>query len=191
MFNEISQKMKSAKLKDKKLYLVTDRGKFSSVDDFLNKIASSLQGGVQIVQLREKTANAKEFTDIAKKVRQLCSMYDALFIVNDRVDIAKIVQADGVHLGQDDIDIHSAREILGNEAIIGISTHAPDQALKAVENGADYIGVGPVFETPTKPGRQAVGIDYVKWASQNIEIPWFAIGGINIDNADEVVKARR
>jgi thiamine-phosphate pyrophosphorylase len=189
MFEELSKKLKFKKLTDKKLYLVTDRSQFSSVDTFLDSIAASLKGGVQIVQLREKTANAKEFIELAKKVKELCGLYDALFIINDRVDIAHIVGADGVHLGQDDIDIDSARHLLGKDAIVGLSTHAPDQALKAVEAGADYIGVGPVFETPTKPGRKSVGLEYVEWASKNVEIPWFAIGGINQDNAHEVISA--
>lgn len=189
MFEELSKKLKLKKLQDKKLYLVTDRTQFSSDDEFLDKIAASLQGGVQIIQLREKTANAKKFIELAKKIKELCSLYNALFIVNDRVDIANIVQADGVHLGQEDIGIHSARHLLGKDAIIGISTHSPGQAQQAVESGADYIGVGPVFETPTKQGRQAVGLEYVKWVAKEINIPWFAIGGINLNNVDLVIQA--
>jgi thiamine-phosphate pyrophosphorylase len=189
MFKELSKKLKTLKLHDKKLYLVTDRSKFNSQDEFLDKIALALKGGVQIVQLREKNATAREFIDLGRKVKELCALYDALFIINDRVDIANIVGADGVHLGQDDIDINSARHIIGKDAIIGISTHSSEQAKKAVESGADYIGVGPVFETPTKPGRQAVGLEYVKWASQNVYIPWYAIGGINLDNVNEVINA--
>jgi len=188
MFDELSKKLKIKKLEDKKLYLVTDRSNFSSTDDFLDAVASSLKGGVQIVQLREKSACAKEFAQLGKKVKELCSLYDALFIINDRVDIAHIVNADGVHLGQDDIDIDSARHLLGKDAIIGLSTHEPEQALKAVAAGADYIGVGPVFETPTKPGRKSVGLEYVEWAAKNINIPWFAIGGINSENLDDVIK---
>ena len=189
MFEELSKKLKLKRLEDKKLYLVTDRSKFSSIDEFLDAVASSLKGGVQIVQLREKTASAKEFVELGRKVKELCAIYDALFIINDRVDVAHIVGADGVHLGQDDIDIDSARHILGKDAIVGISTHAPEQAEKAVASGADYIGVGPVFETPTKPGKKSVGLEYVEWASKNVSIPWFAIGGINTENLFEVIKA--
>lgn len=189
MFDELSQKIKKNRLLNKNLYLVTDSSKFSSEDEFLDKVASSLKGGVQILQLREKKATAKEFINLAKKVKELCSLYNAIFIINDRVDIAKIVGADGVHLGQDDIDIDSARDILGKDAIIGLSTHAPEQAINAINTNADYIGVGPVFTTPTKPGRVAVGIEYVKWASENVDLPWFAIGGINLDNAKEVITA--
>lgn len=189
MFEELSKKLKLKRLEDKKLYLVTDRSKFSSVDEFLDAVAASLKGGVQIVQLREKTANAKEFIGLGRKVKELCAIYDALFIINDRVDVAHIVGADGVHLGQDDIDIDSARHLLGKDAIVGISTHAPEQAEKAVASGADYIGVGPVFETPTKPGRKSVGLEYVEWASKNVNIPWFAIGGISAENVSEVINA--
>lgn len=189
MFEELLKKSKLDRLKDKKLYLVTDRSKFESNDLFLDAVAQALEGGAGIIQLREKVASAKEIIDLGKKIRELCSLYNALFIINDRVDIANIIGADGVHLGQDDIDIHSARHMLGKDTIIGLSTHAPEQALKAVESGADYIGVGPVFTTPTKPGRSAVGLEYVNWASKNIDIPWYAIGGIDTENVQEVTKA--
>lgn len=187
MFEELSKKIKKERIKNKKLYLVTSS--MPSQDEFLDRVALALKGGVQIVQLREKAAPAKDIIELGIKLRELCSLYDALFIVNDRVDIAKITCADGVHLGQDDIEIKQARKILGDEAIIGVSTHSPDQAKEAMDSGADYIGVGPVFETPTKPGKKAVGLEYVKWASQNADIPWFAIGGINSENLSEVLNA--
>lgn len=189
MFENLSSKLNKFQLQDRKLYLVTDRSKFEDDDSFLDAVAASLAGGVDILQLREKSANAKQFVELAKRVRELCSIYNTLFIINDRVDVAQIVDADGVHVGQDDIDVFSARKILGQDKIIGLSTHAPEQALKAVEIGADYIGVGPVFETPTKPGKKSVGLEYVEWASKNIEIPFFAIGGIDLSNVDEVTKA--
>ena len=189
MFEELSKKLKLKRLSDKKLYLVTDRSRFASDDEFLDAVASALRGGAGIVQLREKTAPAREFIELGRKIKELCALYDSLFIINDRVDIAHIVGADGVHLGQDDIDINSARHILGKDAIVGISTHSPEQAQKAVESGADYIGVGPVFETPTKPGRKSVGLEYVEWAAGNVDIPWFAIGGINTENVSEVINA--
>lgn len=174
---------------DKKLYLVTNSDKFASEDEFLDAVASALQGGVDILQLREKNMPAKKILELGKKLKQLCSEYGATFIVNDRIDIAAILDADGVHLGQDDLDVKSAREILGDKCIVGVSTHAPEQALKAVEDGADYIGVGPVFATPTKEGRIPVGLDYVKWVSENIDLPAFAIGGIDEENIDEVINA--
>lgn len=189
MHEELTIKHRKYLLNHKKLYLVTDSSNFDSEDDFLNAVAASLKGGVQIVQLREKTASAKDFIAVGRKVRELCALYEAVFIVNDRVDIAIALGADGVHLGQDDIDIATAREILGSEAIIGLSTHCPEHAIKAIESGADYIGVGPVYTTPTKPGRQAVGLDYVRWAAENVDIPWFAIGGINTENVEQVVSS--
>lgn len=179
-------------LDSKKLYLVTNSDKFNSEDAFLDAIASALKGGVDILQFREKNMPAKKIVELGKKIKQLCSEYNVIFIVNDRVDIAAVLEADGVHLGQDDLDVKSTKEILGNKwggkCIIGVSTHAPEQALKAVEDGVDYIGIGPVFATPTKEGRTPVGLEYVKWVSENIDIPAFAIGGIDEENVDEVIK---
>jgi len=188
MWEKLKEKYNQLKLTDKKLYLVTNSDKFKSEDDLLDAIASSLQGGVDILQLREKTMPAKKIVELGRKIKQLCLQYGCTFIVNDRVDIALILEADGVHLGQDDLDVKSAREILGNNIIIGVSTHAPEQAQKAVEDGADYIGVGPVFETPTKLGRQAVGLGYAKWVAENIDLPTFAIGGIDEENFEQVLE---
>lgn len=189
MWEKLKEKFSSIKLIDKRLYLVTNSDKFQNEDEFLDAVASALEGGVDIVQFREKTMSAKKTMELGKKVKQLCAQYDAMFVINDRVDIAMVLDADGVHLGQDDLDIKSARELLREGVIIGKSTHSPEQALKAVEEGADYIGVGPVFETPTKQGRKAVGLEYVKWAAENIEIPFFAIGGIDKENVGEVLKS--
>jgi thiamine-phosphate pyrophosphorylase len=189
MFDRLSEKLNKYRLRDKNLYLVTSSDGFNNDNDFLDAVASSLKGGVQVIQLREKNSAAKRIIELGKKIRELSSFYEAIFIINDRIDIASIINADGVHLGQDDVDIKHAREILGQEFIIGLSTHSPEQAQKAVEDGADYIGVGPVFETPTKPGRKSVGLEYVTWASQNIDIPWYAIGGINLENTQEVIEA--
>lgn len=189
MWDKLKEKYNQIKLAEKRLYLVTNSDQFDTDDAFLDAVASALAGGVDILQLREKNMSANRILELGKKVKQLCLQYNTTFIVNDRVDIAKILEADGVHLGQDDLDIFSAREILGANAIVGISTHAPEQALRAVEQGADYIGVGPVFATPTKQGRVPVGLEYVKWTSENIDIPSFAIGGIDIENCQEVFDA--
>jgi len=189
MWNKLKEKYNQIKLGDKHLYLVTNSDSFASEDEFLDAVASALEGGVDILQLREKTKSANQIFTLGKKLKQLCAQYNTTFIINDRVDIAALVEADGVHLGQDDLDVKSAREILGENAIVGISTHEPKQALKAVEDGADYIGVGPVFATPTKQGRIPVGLEYVKWISENIKIPAFAIGGIDLTNCEKVLDA--
>lgn len=189
MWTKLEEKFSKIKLADKKLYLVTNSDKFDSEDAFLDAIASALKGGVDILQLREKNMSAKKIIELGRKIKLLCSEYNTTFVVNDRIDIAAVLEADGVHLGQDDLDVKSAREILGENIIVGVSTHAPEQALKAVEDGADYIGVGPVFATPTKEGRIPVGLDYVKWASKNIDLPAFAIGGIDEENVEQVLKA--
>ncbi len=189
MFERLKMNIKKYLLEKRKLYLVTNSDLFNSDDEFLDRVALALKHGVDIVQLREKKRPAKEIIELGYKIRELSSNFNALFIVNDRIDIAKIVHADGVHLGQDDISLKTAREMLGDEFIIGISTHCPDDATRAMDGGADYIGVGPVFKTPTKPGRTPVGLEYVKWANENVNIPFFAIGSIEPDNIDDVIKA--
>ena len=167
----------------------TPLGRLSIDQEGGNGGEKSAADGGSFKASNQANSSASRIIELGRTIKLLCAEYNALFIVNDRVDIAYILEADGVHLGQDDIDVASARKILGNNAIIGVSTHAPEQALKAVEDGADYIGVGPVFTTPTKPGRQSVGLDYVKWVSENIDIPAFAIGGIDLTNVQEVVQA--
>lgn len=174
--------IKQALLKDKNLYLITCSDNFSTEDEFVDKVALALKSGVRLIQYREKNKTAAEIIKTGQKLRQLCSFYNALFIVNDRIDIAQILDVDGVHLGQDDIDINLARKIIGEDKIIGISTHKPEDAILALENNADYIGVGPVFKTPTKPNTDPVGLEYVKWVSENISIPFYAIGSIDENN---------
>jgi thiamine-phosphate pyrophosphorylase len=147
----------------------------------------ALQGGVDIVQLREKFANDAEIVRAGRVFRRLCDAYDALFIVNDRPELAVACGADGLHLGQDDADPAQARKLLGPEAVIGLSTHSPAQIDDA--RGADYIAVGPVYATPTKPDYEPVGTDLVRYAAEHAPIPFFAIGGISPDNVEEVVAA--
>lgn len=187
MNESLKMDIKKYLLKDKKLYLVTNSDNFDSDSEFLDRVALAIKSGVDIVQLREKSKPASKVIEYGKIIRQLTSEYGALFIVNDRVDLAQILNADGVHLGQDDIDIHSARKILGEKMIIGISTHKPQDAIEAMKNGADYIGVGPIYKTPTKPNREAAGLDYLKWAVNNVNIPFYAIGSIDLNTIDEVV----
>lgn len=149
----------------------------------------ALIGGAQILQLRNKTGSRAEVLEQAKALRILTRKYNVPLIINDYPDIVLESEADGVHLGQDDKTIAEAREILGPDRIIGISTHHLNQALEAERNGADYIGVGPVFPTDTKPGRAAVTTSYVAEAAKSVSIPFVAIGGITLDNVNDVLAA--
>ncbi|TYP69832.1 thiamine phosphate synthase [Paenibacillus methanolicus] len=149
----------------------------------------ALRGGADIVQLRAKDAPKREVLAQARMLRDLTARYQVPLIINDHLDIAQAVSADGVHLGQEDLPLAEARAILGPDRIIGISTHNIAQALEAQAGGADYIGVGPVFPTGTKPGRQAVTTSYVREAAERVTIPFVAIGGITLDNVDAVLEA--
>ncbi|MGD1853477.1 MAG: thiamine phosphate synthase [Leptolyngbyaceae cyanobacterium] len=165
-------------------YLVT-----SPHERLVEIVEASLQGGIDIVQYREKSADDEVRLDLASKLKTLCHRYNALFIVNDRVDIAAAVGADGVHLGQHDLPMIAARQILGPLPIVGRSTTSPQEMSRAIDEGADYIGVGPVHATPTKPGKAAAGYDYVRYAVEHAPMPWFAIGGIDLTNVAAVREA--
>jgi thiamine-phosphate pyrophosphorylase len=166
------------------LYLVT-----SPSDNLFSTVEAALQGGLSLVQYRDKQADDLTRIHIGEKLRQICHKYNAIFIMNDRVDLALAVDADGVHLGQQDVPIALARQILGPKRLIGRSTTNPNEMEQAIREGADYIGVGPVYETPTKPGKAAAGLDYVCHAAAHATIPWFAIGSVNVDNLNEVLSA--
>jgi thiamine-phosphate pyrophosphorylase len=152
-------------------------------------LRAALSGGVDIVQLREKALPRREIELAALTFRRLCDTYSALFIVNDDPNLARACDADGVHVGQDDATVAEAREALGPDAIVGLSTHSEEQIAAAAEQPVDYISVGPVWETPTKEGRPGVGLDLVSHAAENATRPFFAIGGIDPSNAEEVVSA--
>lgn len=145
-------------------------------------VLGALKAGVRLIQLREKSLSDRELIDLARHVRQWTNDFEAIFIVNDRPDIAALVDADGVHLGQDDLDVASARKILGGDKLIGVSTHSIEQARQAVLDGADYLGVGPVFPSSTKSFAEFPGLNYVRQVAAEISLPWFAIGGINEEN---------
>ena len=167
-----------------RLYVVT--GARQDLGEFLDVI---LAAGVDIVQLREKEAEAGEVLRWGETFREAAERHGALFIVNDRPDVAYALDADGVHLGQDDLPPRLARDILGEDAIIGLSTHSAEQ-WDAAPPEADYLCIGPVWETPTKPGRPAAGLDSVRHAAASDERrPWFAIGGISEQNLPEVLDA--
>ncbi|WP_414573062.1 thiamine phosphate synthase [Nostoc sp. CCY 9925] len=167
-----------------RLYLVT-----SPSETLLSTVEAALKGGLTLLQYREKTANDSLRLEQARKLRQLCHIYGALFIVNDRVDLALAVDADGVHLGQQDMSISVARQLLGSQRLIGLSTTNQEEMQRAITEGVDYIGVGPVYETPTKVGKAAAGLEYVSYAAKNCSIPWFAIGGIDANNINDVIDA--
>ncbi len=150
-------------------------------------LAQAAQGGVDIVQLREKGLDDEALLALTRTARALCDELGLLLIVNDRPRVALEGAADGVHLGQDDEPVSAAREQLGPELLIGLSTHTPAEVDAAC--GADYIGVGPVHATPTKPGRPAVGLELVQYAAARAQVPFFAIGGIDAGNVDAVVAA--
>lgn len=150
---------------------------------------AALNGGTDIVQLREKQLDRQRIERSAQIFRRLCDIYSTLFIVNDDPYLAQSCDADGVHLGQDDMAPEEAREILGPEAIIGLSTHSMEQIAASERRPVDYISVGPIWETPTKEGRPGVGLELIAHAAESAPHPFFAIGGIDPSNAGAVVEA--
>jgi thiamine-phosphate pyrophosphorylase len=176
------------RLASARLYLVCD----AQPEGFLR---AALRGGVDIVQLRDKTLGDEGLVAAAQRFRALSDEHGALFVLNDRPDLVARCAADGVHVGQDDATPAAARALVGPERLVGRSTHAPDQGDAARRDpDVDYLAVGPVHATPTKPGRPAAGLEYVEWAARHVsERPWFAIGGLHASNVGEVVErgARR
>ena len=152
-------------------------------------LRGAVAGGVEIFQLREKRLPDDELTAVADALQALCRRIGALLIVNDRPTVAAEAGADGIHVGQEDLPVDEVREIVGPEMLIGLSTHS-EAEIDAVDPAlVDYIGVGPVHETPTKEGRPAVGVELVRYAAANARVPFFAIGGLNAGNIGEVTAA--
>ena len=173
-----------ARLRDAHLYFVADR------DGLERALDGALRGGADVVQLRDKTADDDALLRAAAWVRERCAAHGALFILNDRPDLAVRAGADGVHVGQDDMAVADARAIVGDDAIVGLSTHSIEQADAGARSGADYIAVGPVHATPTKEGRPAIGLEPVRHAAAHVDaVPWFAIGGIDRETVGAVVEA--
>jgi thiamine-phosphate pyrophosphorylase len=170
-------------LDDARLYFVVEA---SASDRLLNE---ALAGGCDLLQLRDHNAADDELLEAAERFREACDVHGALFVVNDRPEIALQAGADGVHVGQDDLPVDAVRRLVGPDVFIGLSTHAPEQFDAALASDADYLSVGPIWETPTKEGRPAAGLDYVRYAAANATKPWFAIGGIDAQNIGEVVAA--
>ena len=175
------------RLKEAKLYLILD-AQVLSYKDLLAKLKPAVRFGVDIVQLRDKKGDAKDILEFCKQAQRIIQK-KALFIVNDRVDLAILTGADGVHLGQEDISYAQARKLMGPKSIIGVSCQTKEQTKKAQRQGADYIGFGSVFETQTKPERQPMNLELLKDVVKTIDIPVFAIGGISRSNIDQVREA--
>ncbi len=164
-------------LKENDLYVITDQK-----DNLLEIIEEILIAGVKIIQYRFKTGTDKDNLQEAIKIKNLCKKYNSLFIINDRLDIALASNADGIHLGKDDLDLKIARKLLGYSKIIGISANNEIDISNALKNGCNYIGIGPVFETETKKNKKPIGIEKIKTLTKDLNIPWFAIGGIKSKN---------
>ncbi|MCF6154401.1 MAG: thiamine phosphate synthase [Candidatus Brocadia sp.] len=170
-----------------KLYVIISSN--LSKEPVLEILENVIQGGADAVQLREKAMSDSEFLLLAREFKKVTCKSGTIFIVNDRAEIAKKTDADGLHIGQSDMDIHRARKIIGHDKILGISTHTIVQARKAQQEGADYIGIGPIFYTTTKSNEPPVGLNYLKQVKGEITIPFVAIGAINIDNIAEILHA--
>lgn len=153
----------------------------------LECVKAMIEGGIKIIQYRDKTKSIKEKVKEAREIRELCRENRVIFIVNDHVDIAILVDADGVHIGQDDMDPSDVRKLIGDNKIIGLSTHSEEQGMKAYLNpDVDYIGVGPIFPTTTKD-TAPVGLGYLEYAVKNLHLPFTAIGGIKEHNLHEII----
>ena len=168
-----------------KLYVITDRSAVPA-SQLQEVVAQALEGGAHAIQLRDKIVSDEELIAQARQLLLVTRRYQVPLIINDRLAVAQKVSADGVHLGQEDASFVQARQLLGDKILLGRSTHSPEQALRAQKEGFDYVGVGPVFATPTKPTYQPVGLELVRWASENLQIPFVAIGGIDEGNVSQV-----
>ena len=187
MLNIRNKKELDKKLRDVHLYCFTP-GSFLRGRDPLAVSAAQIKGGADVIQLREKDMAKKDILDLGLKLRQITRQKGVLFIVNDDIEIALKTDADGVHLGQDDTPISIARPVM-KEKLIGISTHSVEQAIEAINSGADYIGVGPVFKSTTKDEYEPVGIDLLLKIRDISPIPYVAIGGISLNNIEQLTKA--
>lgn len=172
---------------DYSLYLVTDSGLLAG-KDLLKTVEQAIQGGVTVVQIREKYLPSQEFFQVALAIKAVTDKYQVPLIINDRADIALAVDAAGLHIGQDDLPLTAARKLLGPNKIIGVSTATLDEALLAQNQGADYLGVGAIFPTNTKDDADSVSLEQLQAIKAGIKIPIVAIGGINGNNIQSVMK---
>lgn len=174
------------KLEAARLYLVSPAR--IAAGDLADAVPELAGAGVDLIQLREKDMEAGDLIRVGEPIRDACRAAGIPFLVNDRPDVALALEADGVHLGRNDLSAVVARRILGAR-IVGLSTHATDEIEDAIDERPDYIAVGPVYETPTKPGRAGVGVDLVTYAARHATVPWFAIGGIHEETLPDVMAA--
>ena len=170
---------------DLSLYLVTDKS--DDVEKFLKTIEEAIKGGVSVVQIREKTADTLDFYNLALKVKEITTKYNIPLIINDRVDVALAIDAEGVHVGQSDMPCDVTRALVGHDKIVGVSAATIEEAKKAEKDGADYIGTGAVFPTATKDDAPKITKKDLKEIVDSINIPVVAIGGITIENASELI----
>ena len=170
---------------DLSLYLVTDKS--DDVEKFLKTIEAAIKGGVSVVQIREKTADTLDFYNLALKVKEITTKYNVPLIINDRVDVALAIDADGVHVGQSDMPCDVTRKLVGKDKIVGVSAATISEAKKAEADSADYIGTGAVFPTTTKDDAPKITKKDLKEIVDSIDIPVVAIGGITHDNASELL----
>ena len=177
--------LRRERLRTARLYFVCDAR--PNGEDPEPLLRAALNGGVDIVELREKELGRRAIEVAGATFRRLCDTYSALFVVNDDPSLARSCRADGVHVGQDDMPVAEVREQIGADMLIGLSTHSREQIDAAA--GADYISVGPIWETPTKEGRPAVGLELISYAARSASLPFYAIGGIEPSNAASVVEA--
>jgi thiamine-phosphate pyrophosphorylase len=181
-----------ARLAAARLYLVCDGAPGGR--ELSEALPAAIAGGVDVMQLRDKHANDDELLALAALAREICAREGALFVLNDRPDLARECGADGVHVGQEDMPVARARELTGPELLVGLSTHAPAEIDAASADGPpaarpDYIAVGPIHTTPTKPGRPAVGVQLLHYAATHSRVPFFAIGGLDAGNLGEALAA--
>lgn len=177
--------MNTSRLQGARLLLVTDPRR-----DLANRVAAAVRGGVDIVQFRDKHTPREGLLPLAEELKAVCDAGDALFTVNDDVDLARLSGAAGVHLGQEDAPLPRARETLAPDTIVGRSAGNLDEVHEAVREGADYLGVGAVYTTPTKPEGEVAGLELIRSLSrERLPIPWFAIGGVTMETAREVAAA--
>ncbi len=180
--------MTAADLSRSRLYGILDLG-YVEIGDARRMADALVSGGVDVLQLRAKNRSPAEIQTLAIELRPVLSEVGVPLIINDHPQIARNVRADGVHLGQDDLPIAEARKVVGPESAVGKSTHSIDQAIRAFYEGADYIGFGPIFPTPTKPDYPSIGLDDIAKVHESVPIPIFCIGGIKLDNLPKVIQA--